>query len=196
MNAIEAAQKLGVSFRRCNADEARQLSRTVEIIYKYSYGDIISSGNPFDSVEGFMARFDSYTSSPEFALVIAFHGDDPIGQSWGWPLRENSRWWNGLRSDRDADFTREDGRRTFALSEIMVVQNWTGKGVAHALHDALLAGRREQRATLLVEPDNLVARRAYEHWGWAKVGQLKPDWEGAPVFDAMTLDLATLRDRY
>ena len=56
----------------------------------------------------------------------------------------------------------------------MIPRDWAGKGIARALHDRLLLGREEQRATLLVEPDNVAARRAYLHWGWRKVAQLRP----------------------
>lgn len=136
-----------------------------------------------------MTRFASYSSRSGLDLVVAYHNGEPIGQTWGWPLRENDRWWNGLKSEPDAGFTSEDGRRTFALSEIMVADTWTGKGVAHALHDTLLSVRHERRATLLVRPDN-PARQAYERWGWEKVNQLQPGWADAPTFDVMILDLA------
>jgi hypothetical protein len=71
----------------------------------------------------------------------------------------------------------------------MVLQNWAGKSIAHALHDQLLLGREEQRATLLVEPDNVHARRAYLHWGWRQVAQLRPGWDHAPLFDVLILPL-------
>lgn len=88
---------------------------------------------------------------------------------------------HGLTTDEDAHFTREDGRRTFALSEIMVDQHYTRRGVAQALHDDLLAERPEERATLLVNPANTTARRAYERWSWIKIGTLRPSWPGAGI---------------
>lgn len=194
MNAIRAAQQLDVSFRRYNAEQARQLSKTVEDVYKSSYVEAIMSGHSFDSVEAFMARFESYSSRDDLDLVMAFHGGKAIGQTWGWPLLRNSRSWDGLKPEPDAEFTREDGRRTFVLSEIMVKQNWTGKGVAHALHDTLLTARHERRAKLFVEPDNIVARRSYEHWGWIKIGEQRPHWEDAPSFDVMVIELSGFQD--
>jgi GNAT superfamily N-acetyltransferase len=192
MKAVRKAEQLSVSFCRYNAAEGREFARTVEKIYKRSYVDAIANGHEFSSVDAFMDRFERYSSLPGFDLVIAHHNDEPIGQTWGWPLGENSRSWEGLTPEPDPEFVHEDGRRTFVLSEIMVVQDWTGKGIAHALHDALLSARHEQRATLLVRPEN-PARRAYERWGWTKIGQLQPHWKGAPVFDAMILDLVGLR---
>lgn len=80
-----------------------------------------------------MQRFDAYTSRSEFDLVIAYHGSEPIGQTWGWPLTPDTAWWGNLISELEPGFTVEDGHRTFALSELMVRQRWTGHGVAHAL---------------------------------------------------------------
>ena len=178
-----------VAFCRYNATEARRLRDTVEAIYVHSYVEAIASGDPFDSIDTFMHRFDSYAAQPEFDLVIAYQGGEAIGQAWGWPLTGRSKWWEGLLSEPEPGFTHEDGHRTFALSEIMVSQEWAGKGVAHALHDNLLSARTESRSTLLVEPENTRAYRAYAHWGWRKVTQLRPNWDNAPLFDVLILTL-------
>lgn len=184
----------GVAFRRYDAAAARKIRPVIERIYVDSYVEAITSGHPFDSPDAFMRRFDSYASRPDYDLVVAWRDDEPVGQAWGWPLDERARegWWAGLTTDPGEDFTREDGRRTFALSEIMVRQKYTGQGTAHALHDELLSKRPEQRATLLVEPDNERAYRAYLRWGWRKVAQLRPGWETAPLFDVLILDLPIL----
>jgi GNAT superfamily N-acetyltransferase len=81
------------------------------------------------------------------------------------------------------------GTRTFAFSEIMVDHRYTGQGIAHAIHNKLLSTRLEKRATLLVKPDNDAAYRAYLHWGWRKVNQLRPGWPDAPLFDVLILQL-------
>jgi hypothetical protein len=39
-----------------------------------------------------MRRFDVYTSRSEFDLVIAYHGSEPIGQTWGWALGPHTAW--------------------------------------------------------------------------------------------------------
>jgi GNAT superfamily N-acetyltransferase len=158
--------------------EARHLRDTVEAIYVRSYVEAIASADPFDSIDAFMLRFDLYTSQPDFDLVVAYQGGAAIGQAWGWPLTEHSRRWEGFLSEPEPGFTREDGRRTFALSEIMVSQEWTGKGIAHALHDHLLSVRTESRATLLVElkkhqglPCVLALRLAQSHTITSQLGQ-------------------------
>ena len=179
-----------VTHHRYSASQARTLRADVERVYTSSYVDAIASGNPFDSVDAFMGRFDSYAASEAFAMVMAYAGEEPIGQAWGWPLGKKSAWWDGLRLDEpDEEFTEEDGKRTFALSEIMVDTRWTGQGIAHNLHNALLASRNESRGTLLVDPTNERARRTYLRWGWRRVGQLQPRWEHAPLFEVMMLPL-------
>lgn len=190
--AIATARQAQAVFRRYTAAEARQMKTTIQAIYERSYVDALASGDPFDSVSSFMGRFDAYASNPNLDLVIAYCGGHPIGQTWGWPLGPRSAWWSGLSSDPAPGFTHEDGYRTFALSEVMVVQEWVGHHIAHALHDTLLGARPEQRATLLVEADNATAYRAYLHWGWEHVGHLTPDWQNAPTFDVLVLDLSTL----
>jgi GNAT superfamily N-acetyltransferase len=181
-----------VTFRHYDAAGARSIREVVAATQQNAYADAIASGDPFDSVEAFMARFDTYTRPTNlgFELVVAYTSEDePIGQTWGWPLGPEATWWTGLQQEPETGFTREDGTRTFALSEIMVCKAWTGRGIAHALHDELLKGRPEQRATLLVEPDNASAYRAYTAWGWQHVTQLRPGWPDAPLFDVLILPL-------
>ncbi|WP_433724206.1 GNAT family N-acetyltransferase [Nocardia sp. CA-129566] len=165
-------------------------------IYCRSYVDAIASGDPFDSPDEFMHRFDSYTSPARasvFAMVIAYLDGKPAGQTWGWTLSPKAAWWKNFQpdntiTDRDV-FTDEDGARTFALSEIMVCAEHTGHGLARALHDKLLNSRCEQRSTLLVEPNNDRAYRAYRNWGWIRVGITKPSWPDAPTFDVLIREL-------
>ncbi len=186
---IDAAQ---LTFTRHASAEAAAARPHVETIYRESYVEAIASGDPFDSIETFMNRLDAYTSSPTFEMVIAWLDGSAVGQTWGWPLTgyaTSHGWWQGLTHEPEPGFTLEDGTRTFALSEIMVCRSFAGRGIAHALHNELLKPRREQRATLLVEPDNLTARRAYIHWGWQPVSQLRPRWDNAPLFDVFVLPL-------
>lgn len=188
-----------ITFRRYDGPAARDLRNVVEQIYTGSYTEAIAeaaaSGHPFHGVPAFMDRFDHYAAIDGFDLVIAYSGDEPAGQTWGWPLR-NTKWWDGLLTPVPPGFTDEDGTRTFALSEIMVREDLTGQGLAHRLHDELLAKRRERRATLLVEPDNTTAYRAYQRWGWSKVAELRPDWPEAPLWDVLIrpLPLAAIHE--
>lgn len=185
-----------LTFRRYDAAGARQIRSTVELIYLDAYAEAIASGDPFDSPEAFMGRFDAYTTRDDFDHVVAYEGDEPCGQIWGWPLDEKATedWYPGLAAESGSDFTVEDGERVFALSEIMVRSRWKGQGVAHALHDELLSARPERYADLFVEPDNETAYRAYRHWGWRRIAQHRPEWPDAPLFDVLILPLP-LKDR-
>lgn len=184
MTALDA-----LTFQRFDAQAARDASAVIEDLYVRSHEDAIASGDPFRTTATFMNRFDRYTNTPGFDMVVAYAAGDPVGLTWGWPLKPGSSWWDGLLTDLGADFTNETGRRTFALSEIMVASEWMGQGVAHALHDELLAARTEPRATLLVSPTNERAYTAYKRWGWQCVGQLRPAWPDAPTFDVLMHNL-------
>lgn len=183
---------LGIEYRHCTAGQARTLRSEVEQIFRGAYVEAIESGESFEAPAAFMHRFDAYTNPDrEFELVMALVDGNPVAQAWGWPLGADSRWWGGLQLDDSAvDFTTENGRRTFALSEIMVRQDFAGRGIARALHKELLEGRSEQRATLLVRPDNRRAYDTYLRWGWYRVGVLRPGWPDAPQFDVLIRDLS------
>ncbi|WP_039799651.1 GNAT family N-acetyltransferase [Nocardia araoensis] len=194
MTSEHFASMVDINFQRYPVAQARALRDEVETIFRDSYVDAIESGDEFESPEAFMHRFDAYTDPDRpgaFELVIARLDGEPCGQAWGWPLTAKTRWWDGLELDQgdQASFTAENGSRTFALSEIMVRKQFTGKGIARALHDELLEGRSEQRATLLVRPDNHRAYDNYRRWGWHRVGTLRPDWPDAPRFDVLMRDL-------
>lgn len=184
----------GIDFQHYTAAQARELRDEVERIFRDSYVDTIESGGEFESPESFMHRFDAYTDPARaggFELVIARLDGEFCGQAWGWPLNAHTAWWDGLRLDEGdrAAFTAENGSRTFAFSEIMVRAQFTGKGIARALHDELLAFRPERRATLLVRPDTHRAYDKYRRWGWYRVGTLRPSWLGAPQFDVLIREL-------
>lgn len=82
----------------------------------------------------------------------------------------------------------ETGSRTFALSELMVVEHVRGTGAAQQIHDELLRPRHEERATLLVERAHPRVRARYEEWGYQWLGEVMP-FPNAPLYDAMVLPL-------
>ncbi|MFI1465586.1 GNAT family N-acetyltransferase [Nocardia carnea] len=179
-----------IEFRRFDHVGAREMRDTVQDVYARAYAEAIATGDPFESLEASMNRFDAYLRAPGFDLVVLYLDEEPIGQAWGWPLGENTAGWGGLQLDEDdPEFTREDGTRTFGLSEIMVVPEHTGQGYARMLHDELLSARREKRATLLVDPRNERAYARYQRWGWYRVGVQCPGWAGAPTFHVLIRSL-------
>jgi ribosomal protein S18 acetylase RimI-like enzyme len=142
----------------------------------------------FHSTERFAERTRSYLRAPGFGMVVAFVDGQPVAQAFGYALPPNARWWQGLTTPVEDGFTNETGNRTFALNELMVMPEWEGKGMAKAAHHELMRSRTEDRATLLVDPDNERAKSMYEHLGYVKIGTLRP-FPDAPNFDAMILPL-------
>jgi ribosomal protein S18 acetylase RimI-like enzyme len=163
-----------IQFERHDAAGARALADKVSFIHRDAYADIISSGDPFETPDAFMERFKNHSSHQDLDFIIASIGDEPVGQIWGFPI---------------AHPTYGDAKLTFALCEIMVRKAWTGRGIAHALHDELLAARTEPQAELYVRPDNSRAYRAYLKWGWRRFGETRPDLPDAPLFDVLILPL-------
>ncbi|MFC0862273.1 GNAT family N-acetyltransferase [Sphaerimonospora cavernae] len=178
-----------IAFTHYDTTGARAQRDVVSLIHRDAYAERIATGETFAGDEAFMTRFDAYTQRNGFDLVMAYDGDEPVGQAWGWPLMPDTRWWDGLEAEPEPGFTVEDGSRTFAFSEIMVRRAWTGRGIARALHDHLLAGRPEKRASLLVRPGNTTAYDAYARWGWRPVARLRPGWPDAPWMDVLILPL-------
>lgn len=170
-----------------DAAGARALRDELIAAYAEVYADTLS--DPFYSVDRFADRFAAHSSRPGYALVTAHLDEELIGYAYGVPLSADTAWWQGLLTPVPAELTRETGRRTFALNEIMVREPWRRRGIARRLHDALLERRPEPRATLLVDPVNTPAKTAYTSWGWRRIGGLRP-FPDAPVYDAMLLDRA------
>lgn len=142
---------------------------------------------PFYTVERYAERLDRYLQDPTFILVTSWLDGQLIGFAFGGALPAGTRWWQGLRDADEPDLTRETGSRTFAFREFLVRQANRRRGYGHQLHDALLHDRPEERATLLVRPEN-PAKQLYLRWGWRIVGKLQP-YPDSPVFDSLVLDL-------
>ena len=179
-----AAPKLTVE--RAHTEGLHSQREELLAVYEEIYADHLD--DPFFSVARYWERLRAYASREGFGLTLGHLNSELIGYALGYPLPATSGWWTGLRQNVGADLLRETGHRTFAVNEIMVRAAWRRRGYARALHDALLRDRPEERATLLVEPDNTPARSAYLSWGWRKLGDLQP-FPDAPVYEAMLLDL-------
>ena len=147
-------------------------------------GELVGPG--FYSAERFGERLERCFRAPGFTLVSARVGERLVGYSFGSPLAADTGWWDTtelIDPSAQTELMVEDGRRTFAFREILVRKGDQGRGYAHRLHDALLADRPEERAVLLVRPDN-PARRLYLRWGWSVVAHAQP-YEDGPRFEAM-----------
>ena len=126
---------------------------------------------------------------PGFALAEARHGGFLVGYASGMPLRPSTSWWRELTTPLPPAVTAEHQGRTFALTELLVRASWRRQGIGRDLHDLLLDGRTEERATLTVAPEAVPAQRAFRSWGWRKVARTHGDEPDAPVLDVLLLPL-------
>lgn len=173
-----------------DAEEARPIFDELVALYAEVYADRLD--DEFFSVDHFTERLHAHSSRPGFELVTGRIDKMLVGYAYGVPLGPDTAWWNGLIAPVADEFVVESGERTFALNELMVSRRWRRHKVGQALHDELLRGRHEQRATLLVEQENLVAREAYRRWRWTQAGLLQP-FPDAPVYLAMIRPLRDAR---
>ena len=118
---------------------------------------------------------------PGFVLAEARNGGYLVGYAAGMPLRPSTSWWTELTTPLPADVTAEHPGRTFALTELLVRASWRRQGIAAALHDLILAGRPEERATAVVWPAAGAAQNAFRTWGWRKVARTRDPAPGSPV---------------
>ena len=122
---------------------------------------------------------------PGFALAEARHGEYLVGYALGMPLRPSTSWWRYLTAPLPAEETTEHPGRTFALAELLVRAPWRRQGIGRDLHDLLLAGRTEERATAAVRPAAGPAQGAFQSWGWRKVARTQDPEPGSPVLDVL-----------
>ncbi|MFI1799005.1 GNAT family N-acetyltransferase [Streptomyces sp. NPDC020379] len=153
-------------------------------IHDDAYAD---STSEFNTRERFSWFVDHWSARPGFSCVIGYDGTEAVGYAYGAPLAASSAWWKDVAGLSEAA-TREDGMRTFALSELMVTQKRRKTGAAVQIHDALLALRTETRVTLTVDTTHPKVRALYERWGYTRVGSSKP-FDDSPTFDVMLREL-------
>lgn len=169
-----------------DADTLEDIHGGLLRVYSEVYADRLHE--EFHSPARFEERLGWNAEVPGFAVVLGHRDGAPVGFAYGCTLQPGTNWWNGLLTPVPASETDETGTRTFALSELMVVRSARGTGAARQLHDELLRGRPEARATLLVERDHPRVRALYEDWGYRQLGEARP-FPDAPLYDAMVLPL-------
>ncbi|MFE0422324.1 N-acetyltransferase [Streptomyces sp. NPDC058953] len=175
-----------IDFRHIDAEGLAAVRQTIlDIHAEVRHQDFGMTGE-FHTVARFDERLSAYASRPGWAAVLGYDGGEPVGLCFGMPLAADTRWWRSMTEPVPEDVIREDGRRTVGLNEIVVRKRWRGTGVARRLHDTWLAGRTEERVTLLVDPrsgDGKV-KAVYESWGYEKLGEQQP-FPDSPRFAAM-----------
>jgi GNAT superfamily N-acetyltransferase len=118
---------------------------------------------------------------PGFVLAEARHGGYLVAYAAGLPLRPSTSWWKDLTTPLPAALTTEYPGRTFAIAEFLVRASWRRQGIGRALHDLILAGRPEERATVAIPPGAVAAQAAFRSWGWRRIARTRaPDALNAP----------------
>ena len=133
----------------------------------------------------FTDRFRVQRRQPGFVLAEARHCGYLVGYAMGMPLRPSTSWWRDLTTALPGDVTAEHPGRTFALAGLVVRASWRRQGVGRALHDLVLAGRPEERATLTVPPAATAAQHAFQAWGWRKLARTRGTGPGSAVSDVL-----------
>jgi GNAT superfamily N-acetyltransferase len=126
---------------------------------------------------------------PGFVLAEARHGGYLVAYASGLPLRPSTSWWKDVTTQLPDNVTAEYPGRTFALAEILVRPSWRRQGVGRALHDLILDGRAEERATLTVPPGAAAAQAAFRSWGWRRLARTRGQGQDAPVLDVLLTGL-------
>ncbi|MEU1964001.1 GNAT family N-acetyltransferase [Micromonospora sediminicola] len=172
----------GPRLRHYSAVQARAVLNQLVGVYLDAHTD----DGPLYTAERYERQLAAHMPRPGWTSVTAWNGDGLVGYVYGFPLGADTHWWDGIQGPVPEGFLDEDGRRTFGVCELVVRRSWQRQGVARALHDELLGSRSEERAALLVRPNNTAAQHAYNSWGWQPVGRLRPSREGAPLFEVRT----------
>jgi GNAT superfamily N-acetyltransferase len=183
----------GISFQLLDGNKAGASAAELVALHAEVYAD-----PPYlrpDDAAVFPQRFRVQRRQPGFAIAVAGHGGYPVGYAAGMPLRPSTSWWRELTAPLPDEVTAEHPGRTFALVELLVRAPWRRQGIGRALHDLLLAGRPEERATAVVMPAAAAAQRAFQDWGWRKVARTREPAAGSSVHDVLVLPLGEVRAR-
>ena len=172
-----------MSYRLLDGRQAAALAGEMQALHAEVY-----AAPPFrhevDAAE-FARRWRVQCRQPGSALAEARHGGYLVGFAAGLPLRPSSSWWRELTSPLPDAVTTEHPGRTFALTDLLVRAAWRRQGIGRELHDAILAGRPEERATLTADPAATQALAALQRWGWRKAGRARNPRPGEPALDVL-----------
>ncbi|MGS2589612.1 GNAT family N-acetyltransferase [Streptomyces hebeiensis] len=148
--------------------------------------DVHAEAQDVDGDDEFTKRFpwfvDHWGGHPGFSCVIAYDDAEPVGFAYGAPATPLREWWRG-HLDPAPEKT-----RTFSYSELAVSTKWRKKGVAKLLSRALLDGRDDDMAVLLVDVEHPRVQALYESWGFRKIGEDRP-FPDSPVYAVMLAEL-------
>jgi GNAT superfamily N-acetyltransferase len=175
----------GITFELLDGAQAAEQAAELQALHAEVYAD-----PPYQQAgdaAAFARRFRVQRRQPGFVLAEARHGGYLVGFAAGLPLRPSTSWWRAVTAPLPDEVTAERPGRTFAVTDLLVRASWRRQGIAATLHDLILAGRTEERATLTVLPAAAPAQSALRTWGWRKVARTREP--GALVADVLVTEL-------
>jgi ribosomal protein S18 acetylase RimI-like enzyme len=168
--------------RRHGATDVELIYETLADAYEAAYAERLDGG--FRSRRSFLERLDAHRQRDGFELVGGLQAGTLIGFMYGFTLHPHTEWWSGFEGELPAEIAAlTRAGNVFAVAEMVTRPAWQRRGVAHNLHDALVGGRIEAVATLLVDPTNEPALSAYRAWDWELIGFIQP-YPDAPRFES------------
>jgi ribosomal protein S18 acetylase RimI-like enzyme len=177
----------GIELELLDGTQAAERAEELRALHADVYADPPYGGH--DEAARFADRLRVQRRQPGFVLAQARHGGYLVGYASGMPLRSSTSWWRDLTTPLPDEVTAEHPGRTFALTDLAVRASWRRQGIGQALHDLILAGRPEERATLTVRPAATPAQNAFRSWGWRKVARTRGTGPGSQVSDILVAAL-------
>jgi GNAT superfamily N-acetyltransferase len=152
-------------------DEVRDGAVELRAVYAEVFSLAPYNEGP-ELADEFLDRLAEESKRPGFSLVAACGCGRPLGLvgfAYGYTMPAGE-WWDGTDRPAPEEVKAAD---KLAVIEWAVLPDRRGAGIGRRLLDELLAGRREQWATLTVVPA-ADARVIYDRWGWRQVASTRP----------------------
>jgi GNAT superfamily N-acetyltransferase len=176
-----------ITFELLDGRQAAEHAAELQALHDEAYAG--QAGSVEDDTIRVSGSLQVQRRQPGFVLAEARSGGYLIGYATGMPLRPSTSWWRDLTTSLPERFTAEHPGRTFALTDLVVRAAWRRQRIGAYLHDLVLSGRAEERATALIPPTALAAQTAFQGWGWRKVARTRPPAPGSPASDVLVIEL-------
>jgi len=171
------------TFHLLDGTQAGEHADELQALHAEAYPALPGEGT--DDAARMPRTFQLQRRQPGFVLAEARSGGYLVGYSTGTTLRPSTSWWRDLTTPLPEEVTAEHPGRTFALTELVVRASWRRQGIGRCLHDLILSGRREERATVVVPPAATAAQVAFQNWGWRKVARARGATPGSLASDVL-----------
>ena len=168
-------------------DEVSAAARDLRSVYAEVFSLPPYNEGP-ELADKFLDLLAEESKRPGFSLVAAEDAGKLVGFAYGY-MMPAGEWWDGTDRPAPEEVKAAD---KLAVIEWAVLPDRRGAGIGRRLLDELLAGRREQWATLTVVP-TADARAIYDRWGWRHVASTRPG--RMPGMAVMLLELPGSTER-